>query len=182
MAMQNDLVMIAAVAGLVCTGLVFAMAGAQKLRHWAIVRGVIANYRLLPAPLVAPAAALLPPLEVVLGLLLLSGSARPFAPLAAMALLGLFAAAMAVNILCGRAEIDCGCNQAFLRQPLRWTLVVRNLALAAALLPSLAVTAPIPMVALAAGAAGGAAFFLLYLLVNIFAALPRRELMVGART
>ena len=179
--MENDLVMIAATAGLVCTGLVFALAGAQKLLHRKLLSGVIANYRLLPTVLVAPAAILLPPVEVVLGLLLLAGVARPYAALAAVALLALFAAAMAVNILRGRTEIDCGCNQAFLRQPLRWTLVVRNLVLAALLLPSLAVAAPMPLAALAAGAAGGAAFFLLYLLVNIFAALPQRELILKVR-
>lgn len=178
--MQNDLVTIASVSGLVCTGLVFVTAGAQKLRHRAILSGVIANYRLLPAALVAPAAAVLAPLEIVLGLLLLFGVARPFAPLAGLGLLGLFAAAMAINIVRGRREIDCGCNQSFLRQPLRWSLVGRNGLLMAALLPSLAVDGPIPAAALLAGAGAGAAFFLLYLLANVFAALPPRRLMVGA--
>lgn len=180
MAMANDLLSIAAVSGLVCTSLVFVAAGAQKLRHRAILSGVIANYRLLPGPLVSPAAMLLPPVEILLGAMLLGGVARPFTSLAAMALLGLFAAAMAINIRRGRSHIDCGCNQAFLHQPLRWTLVARNLVLTAALLPSLAVTTPVSTATLTAGVAAGAAFFMLYLLVNAFAALPRPGQVIGA--
>ncbi len=170
--MLNDLAMIAAVCGLVCTGLVFVVAGAQKLRHRAVLRGVIANYRLLPDMLVAPTAELLPPLEVALGLLLLTGVGRPFAPLGAMLLLAVFAAAMAINIRRGRSHIDCGCNQSFLRQPLRWSLVMRNALLMLALVPALAMTGAVPLAVLVAGACGGAAFFMLYVLANVLAALP----------
>jgi hypothetical protein len=174
-AMWHDLAMILAVAGPVCAGLVFAMAGAEKLRHRAILRGVISNYRLLPDFAVAPFAALQPPVELALGLSLLTGLAKPFAPLGAILLLGLFAAAMAINIRRGRAHIDCGCGGASLRQPLRWSLVARNLLLAAALLPSLAVTDVASLPILIAGAGAGVAFFVLYAVANALAALPRRD-------
>jgi hypothetical protein len=170
--MWNDFAMIASVSGQVCAGLVFCLAAAGKFQHWPVLRGVIANYRLLPEGLVAPAAAILPPLEMTLGILLLSGLARGAAAATASLLLSLFAAAMAINLRRGRAHIDCGCNQSFLKQELHWALVARNAVLMLALLPALAVAGPVPWAALLAGSAAGAAFFMLYLMVNVFSALP----------
>ena len=43
------------------------LAALGKLTHWRILPGVIANYRLLPRAALAPAALLLPPVELVLG-------------------------------------------------------------------------------------------------------------------
>jgi hypothetical protein len=137
--------------------------------------GVIANYRLLPRVLVGPAAALLPPLEMIVGVLLLSAMAISWTLLASIVLLGLFAAAMAINLRRGRADIDCGCGQSFLKQSLSWTLVVRNAVLATLLLPSLAMLDPVPMSAALTGVGAGLAFFLLYLLLNTISALPRPD-------
>jgi len=159
------------VAGRVCVGLVFVLAGVQKAQHWKLLSGVISNYRLLPRWIVAPASALLPPVELIVGLLLLSAQMVPWAQAAAIALLALFAAAMAINIRRGRAHIDCGCGQSFLKQSLRWSLVARNGALALLLLPSLA-TAAMPMSLVLSGVAGGLAFFLLTLVLNTLSALP----------
>lgn len=173
--MGHELLAAASVAGRVCVGLVFVLAAVQKARHWRIFSGVVANYRLLPRPLVMPAAVLLPPTEMLLGLVLLSAQIGAFGALAAIALLGLFAAAMAINLKRGRSQIDCGCGQSFLRQDLRWVLVGRNAGLALLLLPSLISTSPMAMPAVLTGVAGGIAFFLLYLLLNIFSALPPVE-------
>ena len=175
----RDLMAIATIAGQVCGALVFLAAGAQKLHHRSLLRGVIANYRLLPEALVMPTAWLLPPVEVALGLWLLSGVARPLSAAAAMLLFALFAAAMAINLRRGRGHIDCGCNSTFLRQELRWTLVARNLVLAALLLPALLLAAPTAVPAWFAGACAGVAFFMLYLLANALAVLPRTA-SVGA--
>jgi hypothetical protein len=172
-AMVHQLLAAASVAGRVCVGLVFLLAAAQKASHWKILSGVIANYRLLPRAMVAPAAALLPPLEMLVAILLLSALAMPWTALASIALLALFAAAMAINLKRGRDQIDCGCGQSFLKQSLRWTLVIRNAALAALLLPLFAVTEPVPQTVLS-GVSAGLAFFLLYLLLNTLSALPRR--------
>jgi hypothetical protein len=166
---------IASAAGRVCVGLVFLLAAAQKAQHWRIFSGVIANYRLLPRVMVAPAAALLPPLEMIVGLLLLSALAMPWTLLAATVLLAAFAAAMMINLKRGRAHIDCGCGQSFLAQTLSWTLVGRNAALVALLLPSLAPVGPLTMAAALSGAGAGLAFFLLYLLLNTLSALPRPD-------
>lgn len=146
----------------------FAIAGIDKLRHRSLLPGVIANYRLLPQALVAPAATLLPGVELLVATGLLFGGA-PVAPLAAIALLLVFAAAMAINIGRGRVHIDCGCGHAGLRQSLGWGKVLRNLVLAAALMPALVggrgdLGTGDFAVAMAAGAA-------IYLLLLMFSAL-----------
>jgi len=171
-AIGHELWLVLSVAGRVCAGLVFAAAGVQKAQHWKILPGVIANYRLLPRFAVAPASVLLPPVEILVGLLLLSAQMMPWAPLAAIALLALFAAAMAINLRRGRSFIDCGCGQSFLKQSLRWSLVARNAVLVLLLAPSLAAM-PGPFAL--SGVAAGLAFFLLYLVLNTLSALPPVE-------
>jgi uncharacterized membrane protein YphA (DoxX/SURF4 family) len=163
-----------AIAGRICVGLILLLAGIGKFRHWKILSGVIVNYRLLPGFAVEPAARLLPPLEVGLGLLLLSGLAGRPAALAGVLLLVVFGAAMAINLGRGRSSIDCGCGQSFLKQTLSWGLVGRNGVLAALLVASLGPSsAEISVPILAVGACAGIGFVLLYHLINTLAALPR---------
>jgi hypothetical protein len=175
MGLEQQLLAASSVAGRVCVGLVFILAATQKTQHWRVFSGVVANYRLLPRPLIVPVAALLPPTEMLLGILLLSAQFRPFGALGAAALLGLFAAAMAINLQRGRSQIDCGCGQSFLKQNLSWTLVWRNAGLAALLAPSLIFTGPTAMPVVLTGVGAGFGFFLLYLLLNLFSALPQAQ-------
>src|SRR6516164_10283883 len=119
-ALMHELLAAASVAGRTCVGLVFMLAATQKAMHWRILPGVIANYRLLPRWMSLPAAVLLPPVEMVLALLLLSAQFRSWPALAAITLLLLFAGAMAINLTRGRDHIDCGCGEMFLRQALNW--------------------------------------------------------------
>lgn len=175
MMLWGALLSVMAEAGRVCVGLVFLLAAVQKAQSWRLLPGVIANYRLLPGWMVSPAAGLLPLMEMALAISLLSAQLRPWPEFAAIALLMLFAAAMAINVRRGRTHIDCGCGQDFLAQHLGWALVGRNCVLAALLLPSLVATAPVPMAAALSGVAAGLGFFLLYLLFNLFSALPRRH-------
>jgi uncharacterized membrane protein YphA (DoxX/SURF4 family) len=170
--MGQELLAASTVAGRVCVGLVFVLAATQKAQHWRIFSGVLANYRLLPRALVTPAAALLPPLEMLVGILLLSAQIRPFGALAAIAFLSVFAAAMAINLKRGRSEIDCGCGHSLLKQNLSWVLVSRNAGLAALLIPSLVFPKAMPMPVILTGIAAGLGLFLLYLLLNVFSALP----------
>jgi len=119
--------------------LVFLTAAVGKMRHWLAFQGVLANYRLLPDALVAPIAYLLPPVEALLALALVTGEHATWAAAGAAALLCLFAVAMAVNLTRGRRAIDCGCFQGALRQNLRWVWVWRNVGLALGLVITSAV-------------------------------------------
>jgi len=113
-----------AVAGRVLLSATFLHAGVQKIRHYALLVGVVSNYKVLPEALAPWAARLLPPLELCLGVALLiptSGSG-----LVAAGLLLLFTAALITNLVRGRTYIDCGCFQSGLRQELGWELVWRN--------------------------------------------------------
>jgi hypothetical protein len=120
--------------------LVFAAAALGKMRHWAVLRGVVANYRLLPDLLVAPLAYALPPVEAIVAAALMVGPMSPWPEAAAAALLLAFAAAMGVNLMRGRRDIDCGCFQSALKQSLSWRLVARNVLLALLLAVSLSAT------------------------------------------
>jgi hypothetical protein len=172
--LTGQLLQIAGLAASVYVGLVFLLAASDKLRHRDLLPGVIANYRLLPGGLVQPVAVALPLLELLVALALLAGN-RPAAPLAAIALLLLFAAAMAINIQRGRRHIDCGCGHAGLRQQLGWPLVVRNLAMAAALVLRLVSPASATPVDMALAAVAGTMVFLLVLMFNALKALPGRQ-------
>jgi uncharacterized membrane protein YphA (DoxX/SURF4 family) len=168
--MLPDIAAVATMAVSVCVGLIFLTAGATKLRHRALLPGVIANYRLLPNRLEEPVAALLPFVELALGLALILGLA-PLPVLFVIALLLGFALAMAINIRRGRTHIDCGCGHPALRQPLSWMLVGRNLLLALLLAPRLLSAPPLSSVDMAVAAAAGLALCLITLLVQSVAAL-----------
>ena len=117
------------------------------------------------------ARALLPGVELLLAAGLLLGFA-PLAPMVAIALLLVFAAAMAINIGRGRRHIDCGCGHSGLRQQLGWSQVARNLVLATALLPALAAgRADLGMADVGLGAAAGVALYLLLLMFSAVGAL-----------
>jgi uncharacterized membrane protein YphA (DoxX/SURF4 family) len=166
----NDLLATEGLAASVAIGLIFVTAGAQKLRHRAVLPGVIAHYRILPEAAVGPVAALLPVLEIGTGVALVAGIV-PLAAVAGIVLLLLFTGAMAVNIARGRSHIDCGCGDATLRQSLSPALVMRNLLLAGLLLPRLLPAEPQSPVALFTAVAAGVGGFLAYQLFQTVAAL-----------
>lgn len=172
MSVGLDLMATVALCGRVCVGLIFVVAGLQKASHWHLLPGVIANYRLLPAWAVTLSSLLLPPIEATLGVFLLLAVLEPWSVLTGMAVLGLFALAMTINIVRGRIHIDCGCGDSFLRQTLSVKLVARNLALVILLCPSLVMLRPTAMPLLLSGIAAGIGLFLLYLLFNVVVSLP----------
>lgn len=109
---------------------ILAVAASAKLAAPGAFVGVVRNYRLLPDALSAPFAWALPAVELVTALGLLVPAQRHLAATAATALMLLFAAAMAVNLMRGRSEIDCGCFVGLVRQRIAWPLVWRNMMLA----------------------------------------------------
>ncbi len=119
--------------------LVFAGAAVTKMAAWTELPGVVRNFRLLPAALVAPASWALPPLELALALAVLAGPLRTPAGACLLLLLAAFAAAIGINLARGRSDIDCGCFASALKQTLSWWLVLRN-----ALLMALALLCTLP--------------------------------------
>jgi len=124
-------------------GLLWLASALHKLAARDRFAATLENYRLLPLSWVAAVARSLPWLEGILGVAwLLAVRPRLLVP-ATCALLGLYAAAIAVNLLRGRAHIACGCSlsPAGREGHISWWLVLRNLALAAStavvLLPAL---------------------------------------------
>ena len=151
----------------VLVALVFLGAALGKMRHHSTFQGVVSNYRLLPEVTVATFALLLPPIEVtVAAALIIAPSFWPEA--SAAALLLVFAAAMAINILRGRRHIDCGCFQSALKQTLSWTLVMRNAGLAVLLVVPATVPAnPLAQSVAAEALLVGAVLFVLLQSMNI---------------
>lgn len=109
--------------------LVFGAGAASKMTAWAELEGVVRNFRILPGFLVPAVQWALPPAELLLGLGVLVPATRAASAAAMAVLLVLFAGAIALNVLRGRVDIDCGCFRSALRQNLSWWLVVRNMVL-----------------------------------------------------
>jgi hypothetical protein len=119
--------------------LVFGGGAASKMSAWGELEGVVRNFRILPGFLAPLVQWTLPPVELLLAVGVLVPGTRALAALGMAALLVLFAASIAINMVRGRVDIDCGCFRSALRQNLSWWLVLRNAALlalaAACLLP-----------------------------------------------
>lgn len=116
---------------------IFLTGAWQKLRDPALFQANVENYRLLPESLTWIVAILLPVWELAAGALLLFGSTRTAAALLTIGLLLLATAAVAMNLLRGRTEIDCGCGSLGGHvgdQTLSWGLTIRNGVLAIAAL------------------------------------------------
>ncbi len=154
--------------------LLFAVACAHKLRGARQFRATLDAYRLLPRALLGPAAMVIIGAEAALVLALIGG--HPWAGAGAVALLGLYTAAIGVNLARGRREIDCGCGGPAARQSLSGALLVRNGVLIAA---ALGIAAPVgtrPLHALDAFTvvSGTVAALVLYVAANqLLALVPR---------
>ncbi|MGH7288377.1 MAG: MauE/DoxX family redox-associated membrane protein [Myxococcota bacterium] len=114
--------------------LLFAASAFAKLRDVDGFAAAVAGYRILPARLARAAALVFLALELTLVAALLSPPLRAAAGLGAAALLGLYAFAIAVNLVRGRRHIDCGCSGPGGRQAISGPLAARNALLASAAL------------------------------------------------
>ena len=141
-----------------------------KFRDAAGFEAILADYRLLPGPLVRPAARGIPAVESVLaGVWLMapwSTDAALFASIATAAILFGYGVAIAANLSRGRSWIDCGCGGG---EQLSWVLVGRNTVLAT--------VAAVPLVA---GGAGNPDWGDLALALPVFAAGACLYLATGA--
>ena len=117
--------------------LLFSVAAGHKLQDLGRFRATLVEYRLLPAGLVPFAAALVVAVEVAAAGALLVPGARAAGLVSAATLLVVYGAAVAINLVRGRRDIDCGCAGPAVRRPISGALVARNAALAALALAGL---------------------------------------------
>jgi hypothetical protein len=104
----------------------------------------LGDYRLLPESSWRPLARVIPVFEAALGLAWLTRFAPGVVAILTAALLGVYAAAIAINLWRGRVHIGCGCGFGVASAddpPLSWRLVIRNL-----LLGAVAIVAVLPPV------------------------------------
>lgn len=92
----------------VALGAVFLIAGALKIGHFDLFASQIAGFQLLPHPVIAPLALLLPFVEVLLGAYLIIGLFTRAAAWLAALQLAIFSAAIASAVVRG-ISTSCGC-------------------------------------------------------------------------
>jgi len=126
---------------LVCgaCALLFATASWHKARAPAEFAAILRSYQLAPRPALWALRWLIPAVELATAVGLLMPFARSRAALAGATLLLVYAAAIAVNLVRRRLDLDCGCSVRHARRPIARWMVIRNVLLAAALA---ATTAP----------------------------------------
>jgi len=163
----------------VAMALLFLTSVWGKIRRWDEFVGAVANYRLLPALLVAPAAVVVAGGEAVAGVALIASPLVPLGAGVGAALMLLFATAIGVNVLRGRRAIDCGCDLAARGQPLSGGLVARNLIFAGLLFACLIPAPALDALLWVSAAIAAVASFCLYLAFNQLSAAALRP--AGAR-
>jgi len=109
---------------------IFLRAALHKVNHYQHFKVQLRTYRLLPDSLVPAFTIFLIFLEGILSFTLpIAGWLYP--SYIAAAVLVLYASAMAVNLLNGRSDLDCGCSGPWgFPQTISWSRVVRNAVLA----------------------------------------------------
>lgn len=122
--------------------LLFASAAMHKLRDLPVFRASLAAYELVPNGLVRALSVLVLACEAAVAVALLAAWTSPVPPFVAGGLLLLYSSAIAINLVRGRGDIDCGCAGPKRRRPLGFGLVARNLVLLAAAVASGLPTAP----------------------------------------
>ena len=161
-----------------------AGAALHKFRRLDEFAASFAAYRVMSASWAGRSAWAVPVAELAIAAGLAAAGLHRTASLAAAALLGAYAGAIALNLARGRRELDCGCAPAGRRRPIGAWMIWRNLALAALLVLSSMPWSPRalqPVDALTlAGGLAAAAF--LYLALDALAGeiAPKGAAMKGA--
>lgn len=109
-------------------GTVFLGSAIPKLRHPRGFVLTVLEYRVLPLTLSRFYGWILPPLELLLALLVLSGTSVRLAAIVISLLLFSFIVAVGINMARGR-ELDCGCFGTKKRRKIGWELLLQDGAL-----------------------------------------------------
>lgn len=104
--------------------LLFLRAAMHKLADRYRFQGILEDYGIMSEKMVGRAAPVIPVLELATVVLLLLPATRMLGAALAATLLGVYAAAIAVNLIRGHYLMDCGCGGA--PEPISWLLVARN--------------------------------------------------------
>jgi hypothetical protein len=153
-------------------GLVLVAGAVEKLRDLGGFRAAVAEYRLLPQALTGAFALALPLAEALAGVALLVEPARLAGAWLGAGVVAIATLGVAINVMRGRVDIDCGCGGVEGRQRLSWALVARNGVLCALLAASAQVAAPAPrgLVAGTTLVVAAVAFFALFAAASQLAA------------
>jgi hypothetical protein len=164
--------------------LLFVWAASHKLRDISGFRTALTAYELLPSRGVGAFAELLIAMEIgVAAGMWLPGRAAT-AAFAASGLLAMYAGAIAVNLVRGHRDIDCGCAGAAADRPLSGALVLRNgfLLVAALMLTLPATSRPLMWLDAVTICAGVAGLALLYAAADgLLANAPKIAALAGDR-
>jgi hypothetical protein len=121
--------------------LLFGSAALHKLSDLARFTAAFRAYEVVPLRL-SGVSLVVPVLELAVAVALLPAGSRSGAAAVGAALLLAYAAAIAVNLIRGRRDLDCGCAGPGERRPIGAWMVGRNLLLAGLLLALLLPLAP----------------------------------------
>ena len=158
--------------------LLFVTAAVSKLTSLEEFYGVVRNFRLLPDGLSKAVAFVLPIAELAIAAgLLITPLVMP-AAWAAAALLAVFGLAIAINVLRGRTQIDCGCFRNGMKQHISWALVGRNIVLtglALALVGLFPATAAGGLADIFVGLMAGLVMMLLYFSASMLGGLTAQQ-------
>ena len=105
---------------------VFVLAGLHKCRAPTEFAATLTNYRILPEGLGRQGVYLIPVAEIMTGVALLIPATVRLAATAASILLCVYIAAIGINLLRGRRNIDCGCGGPAQKQTLSEWMLARN--------------------------------------------------------
>ena len=105
---------------------VFIVAGLHKCRAPAEFATTLANYKIMPESLARQGVYLVPVAEIMTGVALLIPATARLAAFSAGALLCIYIAAIGINLLRGRRNIDCGCGGPAQKQTISEWMIVRN--------------------------------------------------------
>ncbi len=123
-------------------GATFVYASLDKIAHPGQFAQVIFNYRMVPAPLLHPMALLMPWVEMVAGLAVITGLGRRGGGALLTLLTGVFIVAIGVALARG-LDISCGCFDTANGHAVGLSLMLRDVGLLAACL-ALTLGAPSP--------------------------------------
>lgn len=143
--MNADWTSLVAASATAFTTLVFARAALHKLGDFTTFTGFVADYQVVPERQVVPVSMGLAAAEVAVVASAFLPGLHMLGVVAAIALYLVYAAVIGLNVARGRDRVECGCGGA--AQPLSWTLVTRNFALAA--IAAIGLAGPIPALGVA---------------------------------